>query len=435
VKRLVFLLVLACGKDKPADPAPAPAVAKGSGAGSAASTLKHSVQQIPPPDDLKAPPADATKLPDGLAYKKLVTNDAGTVPGKNDSVLLNYTGWKQSTGETFFTTRTHAQPMQLSLATTAPGFAEAVAQLKKGEKALAWIPPDLTGTTLAGHAIKRDTLVYELEVMDVTAAPAVPADVAAPPASAQTIAGVKVEIVKSGTGKDKPRAWDTVSFQSTGWDATGKMFDTTEMRNRAAVAPPYKQAPLLEHLMETMVAGERLRFWTDSEAMNLDGRPPPGLPKGAVCYEVEVVSIAKAASDPPPVPVDVAKPPDDATKTEKGTFYKILKAGPAGGTHPKATDAVRVHYTGWRTDGRMFDSSVVTGNPAQFSLGGVIVGWTDAFQQLVVGDKARLWIPAELAYKGAPGKPQGMLVFDVELLEIKAPAPKRPPQLPMPKKP
>ena len=111
--------------------------------------------------------------------------------------------------------------------------------------------------------------------------------------------------------------------------------------------------------------------------------------------------------------------PDSGT-TAKGVVYKVLASG-KGGAKPAATDVVRVNYTGWTTDGRMFDSSVIKGEPAEFSLGGVIVGWTDGIPVMSVGDKVRFWIPDELAYKGSPGKPQGMLVFDVELLEIKPP--------------
>jgi peptidylprolyl isomerase len=77
-----------------------------------------------------------------------------------------------------------------------------------------------------------------------------------------------------------------------------------------------------------------------------------------------------------------------------------------------------VNYTGWTTDGRMFDSSALTGSPAQFSLTGVIAGWTDAIPLMVVGERTRFWIPEELAYKGVASKPAGMLVFDIELVEI-----------------
>jgi peptidylprolyl isomerase len=79
---------------------------------------------------------------------------------------------------------------------------------------------------------------------------------------------------------------------------------------------------------------------------------------------------------------------------------------------------VTVHYTGWTTDGQMFDSSVTRGEPATFQLSQVIAGWTEGVQLMTEGEKARFWIPQELAYKGQPGAPAGTLVFDVELLKI-----------------
>ncbi|MCA9605445.1 MAG: FKBP-type peptidyl-prolyl cis-trans isomerase, partial [Myxococcales bacterium] len=75
-------------------------------------------------------------------------------------------------------------------------------------------------------------------------------------------------------------------------------------------------------------------------------------------------------------------------------------------------------YTGWTTDGRMFDSSRRRGEPATFGLNQVIPGWGEGVQLMVVGEQRRLWIPQELAYNGRPGMPAGMLVFDIELLAI-----------------
>src|SRR5262245_60850570 len=123
-----------------------------------------------------------------------------------------------------------------------------------------------------------------------------------------------------------------------------------------------------------------------------------------------------------PAPEDVASPPADAKKTEKGVSYKVLTPAPAPGDKPGPNDTVVVHYTGWTTDGKMFDSSVQRKHPARFSLSGVIPGWTDGLQVMTVGEKTRFWIPEDLAYKGKKGAPQGMLVFDVELQKvIKAP--------------
>ncbi len=126
-----------------------------------------------------------------------------------------------------------------------------------------------------------------------------------------------------------------------------------------------------------------------------------------------------AAPSTIPAPDDVAAPPADATKTASGLAYKVLQKG-TGTEHPTATSVVKVHYSGWTTDGKMFDSSVTRGEPAEFPLNRVIPGWTEGLQLMVAAEKARLWIPQELAYKGAPGQPAGMLVFDVELIEFRA---------------
>lgn len=116
-------------------------------------------------------------------------------------------------------------------------------------------------------------------------------------------------------------------------------------------------------------------------------------------------------------PPDVAAPPADAEVTASGLASRRLVAG-TGTRSPTATDEVRVHYTGWRTDGMRFDSSVTRGAPAEFPLNGVIRGWTEGLQLMVEGETRRFWIPAELAYAGVPNRPQGMLVFDVQLLAI-----------------
>jgi peptidylprolyl isomerase len=119
-----------------------------------------------------------------------------------------------------------------------------------------------------------------------------------------------------------------------------------------------------------------------------------------------------------PAPPDVGAPPADAAKTRSGLGSGVIKAG-TGTTHPGRTDLVTVHYTGWTTNGQMFDSSVTRGEPATFTLGQVITGWTEGVQLMVEGEKTRFWIPENLAYKGQARAPAGMLVFDVELIKIR----------------
>ena len=107
-----------------------------------------------------------------------------------------------------------------------------------------------------------------------------------------------------------------------------------------------------------------------------------------------------------PAPDDVAAPPADAEKTPSGLASKVLQPG-NGGDKPHKWDSVEVNYTGWTTDGKMFDSSVKRGRTAKFPLKGVIPGWTEGLQLMTVGEKRRFWIPTELAYNNAPGKPAG----------------------------
>ena len=117
------------------------------------------------------------------------------------------------------------------------------------------------------------------------------------------------------------------------------------------------------------------------------------------------------------MPEDVASVPATAEVTNSGLASRVLEAG-TGDRHPRARSLVTVHYSGWTTDGKMFDSSVARDQPSSFGLGQVIRGWTEGVQLMVEGETRRFWIPEKLAYKGQSGKPQGMLVFDVQLISI-----------------
>src|SRR5690606_11409430 len=112
-----------------------------------------------------------------------------------------------------------------------------------------------------------------------------------------------------------------------------------------------------------------------------------------------------ANADEPPktveAPADVAAPPADAEKTESGLASKVIEKG-TGKVHPTATDTVEVHYSGWTTDGEMFDSSVTRGESIAFPLNRVIKGWTEGVQLMVEGETRRFWIPADLAYGNNP---------------------------------
>lgn len=108
--------------------------------------------------------------------------------------------------------------------------------------------------------------------------------------------------------------------------------------------------------------------------------------------------------------------------TASGLQYEVLTEGT--GPMPKATDTVSVHYKGTLLDGKVFDSSYERGEPANFKVNGLIPGWVEALQLMKVGSKYKLYIPSELGY-GEDGMqeipPNATLIFEMELLEIKAP--------------
>lgn len=244
-----------------------------------------------------------------------------------------------------------------------------------------------------------------------------PADVAAPPADAQkTPSGLASKVLTPGTGADHPKEWDEVKVHYTGWTTDGKMFDSSVKRGQPASFPLNRVIKGWTEGVQLMVLGEKRRFWIPVE---LAYNNKPGRPAGMLVFDVELLEIKKGVEPPPPpvTPPDVAAPPKDAEKTKSGLFSKVLTPG-NGKDHPKASSRVKVHYSGWTTDGKMFDSSVMRGQPITFGLDQVIPGWTEGVQLMVPGEKRRLWIPQEMAYKGQPGAPAGMLVFDVELISI-----------------
>jgi peptidylprolyl isomerase len=220
--------------------------------------------------------------------------------------------------------------------------------------------------------------------------------------------GLATKVITPGTGTEHPTAADRVTVNYTGWTTDGRMFDSTVARGKpssfglAGVLPGWTEG------VQLMVVGEKRRMWVP-EKLAFNGAA--GRPQGTVVFDIELLEIMPGPRTPP----DVAAPPADAVKTKSGLFSKVIKPG-TGTDHPARTSTVTVHYSGWTTDGKMFDSSVARGQPTQFPLDRVIAGWTEGLQLMTQGEVRRLWVPENLAYGGEDGKPKGMLVFDVELI-------------------
>jgi peptidylprolyl isomerase len=246
-----------------------------------------------------------------------------------------------------------------------------------------------------------------------------PDDVAEAPKDAKkTKTGLLTKVLAKGTGKDKPKPEDKVKVHYTGWTKDGKMFDSSVARGQPTEFGVSQVIPGWTEALQLMVAGEKRRLWIPANLAYGDS-PRMGGPSGQLTFDVELLEIV-AAPKPIPAPADVAKPSAGSKKSDTGLAYKSLKKG-KGTTKPTATSRVTVHYTGWKKDGKMFDSSVQRGEPATFPLNGVIKGWTEGLQLMVEGEKMRFWIPADLAYgetPSRPGAPAGQLTFDVELISI-----------------
>lgn len=241
-----------------------------------------------------------------------------------------------------------------------------------------------------------------------------PPDVAAPPADAETTAsGLASKLLQAGSGTIHPELTDSVKVHYTGWTVDGKMFDSSVARNRPIVFPLNAVIAGWSEGVRLMVKGEKRRLWIPAK---LAYEGVADRPQGMLVFDVELLEILRV----PPTPPDVAAPPADAQKSPSGLAWKVLAPG-TGSRSPRTQSIVRVHYTGWTTDGKRFDSSLAKGTPAVFKLTEVIAGWTEGLQLMTEGESRRFWIPKSLAYRGEAGKPEGMLVFDVELVEITKP--------------
>jgi FKBP-type peptidyl-prolyl cis-trans isomerase len=293
----------------------------------------------------------------------------------------------------------------------APGWRELLLDMGVGERRMVWMPSQLATSYSAGG---QEILVMVVDLIGIKPAPKTPEHLHAPPSDATaTASGRAYQVLQPGTGSETPALWDKVSLHYHIWTEDGLMLRTTSARQSPEVTQLYYSPKAWAEAVQTLVVGQTSRFWIPQAAREPLKAEDPG---GMQVADIELVSLERQPA-PPDVPGDVARPPDNAQKTDKGVFYVVLTEG-TGTVHPTVDSQVKVHYTGWTTDGTMFDSSVVRGKPTIFPLQAVIPGWTDVLQVMVAGQKIRAWIPEKLAYEGKPNRPQGMLVFEIELLAV-----------------
>jgi FKBP-type peptidyl-prolyl cis-trans isomerase len=242
-----------------------------------------------------------------------------------------------------------------------------------------------------------------------TTPPVPPADLTNPPKDAvRGEDGLITRVLREGAGTERLDVDGVARVRYTVWKSDGTLVQDIP-EPRSIVIDLAKMLPGWRTAAQMMAVGEVRRAWI-----------PEGLGGGKIAagevfvIDTELIEVIQR----PETPADVAAPPAEATTTGSGLAWKALRDG-HGIVRPNRRSTVVVHYTGWTTDGRMFDSSVLRGEPATFPLSDVIRGWSEGLQLMTAGGRTRFWIPARLAYGNDRSKPQGMLVFDVELIEVK----------------
>ncbi len=251
-----------------------------------------------------------------------------------------------------------------------------------------------------------------------------PPDVAAPPADAKiNDSGMAAKVLKPGSGVDHPVDNDCVRVRFTAWKRDGRLFSTSTSSDNSEVLCLNDAILGVAEALKEMVVGEQRRVWIPSDLTfreahhhapkKAEDKDPL---KGDLTFDMELLSIMKA----PPTPAELGEPPADAVKTPSGLAYKVLKSG-SGTKHPSMTSTVLLHFSGWKKNGKLFESTVMGGHPALVSLALAMPGWREGLPLMVVGEKARFWIPADLAYGEKPAdrfNPAGELVYDIELLAV-----------------
>jgi FKBP-type peptidyl-prolyl cis-trans isomerase len=239
-----------------------------------------------------------------------------------------------------------------------------------------------------------------------------------PPDAIRGPRGLASKVLAAGDDSKHPDLHDRIVVRYTGWTAAGRAFASAN--EAPATFPMLELIPGWIEALSSMARGEKRRIWVPAALAYGDSSADPAKPSGDLVFDIELLGILPG-SDAPLVPPDLSPVPSDAKRTRSGLAYRILEHG-TGARRPQAESTVEVRYTGWRTDGHVYNSTADRSGPALLALASTQPGWRESVRLMVVGDKGRFWIPDRLlgagpAVSGRAG--DGMLVFDIELLAIR----------------
>lgn len=268
-------------------------------------------------------------------------------------------------------------------------------------------PAHRTLWILAAFAVLLPTVIGTAAAADGPAA----SEFKNPPADAERHASGLVSLkLKEGTGDRRPDLNDMAKVHFTGWTPEGEVFRTT-LGDKPASFPLDKVFPGWSEGIRLMVKGEKRRLWVPD---HLGPQNPGSGPKGAAVFDVELLDIL----DLPDAPKYLTEPDPKAERLTTGTATLQLKPG-KGGDKPGPSGRVLLHYTLWNQKGKTMDSTFSRGRPTGFMLDRVLPAFSEAIQQMTVGEARHIWVPG-FAHQGdwPNGPKKGMMIFEVELLQI-----------------
>lgn len=380
-------------------------------------------QDTPPPaaQDPEIPAdKEVVTLPSGLAYSLLAPGAEGAeTPKMGDLVKVHYTGWTTD-GKVFDSSRKPrrpgfpVEPFTTALGDVVEGWNEGLQHCPVGGRIKLTIPPALGyGEKGQGPIPGNATLIFDIELLAIEkrALPHVPW----PTDDSQiqrSESGLAWHVIEPGDGKPVGSKVAICEFTLRNLGGGYVAGSPSTQVGPLTIGTPQPRFRFLTEAAQHLSLGSRVLFQVPPDLAFGQQAVSPSLPGNSVSlWQIQVVQIA---------PEFVLPPDDELTSTATGLKYKVLRAGT--GERPTAADAVKAHYTGWLPDGKKFDSSWDRGQPTEFTLRGVVAGWTEGLQLVQEGGSILLVIPPSLGY-GAGGKGSvpgnATMVFIVDLVEVK----------------
>lgn len=347
---------------------------------------------------------DMKKTASGLEWGYLKKGKGGKKPTEADQVEVHYTGWLTD-GTKFDSSRDRGKTTKFGVTQVIKGWTEGLQLMSVGDRCKFVIPSDIAygDAGRPGSIPPKATLVFDVELINVISMPKLrPAN-----PDKQTVLGngIKYETIQPGKGAAIAEG-SGIALRYAIWGKGGQLLDCTERSGQKFGGTLESMRwPFIKDIVKHLKVGGIVR-----------ADVPNALVQQAqtdTVWELELVKVTEMPKFRKP---DAAK----VVTTQSGLQYEVIDAGK--GESPAASNTVKAHYTGWLTDGKMFDSSHARGEPSEFPLNRVIPGWTEGLQLMKPGAKFLFQIPPELGY-GARGSgtipANSTLIFYVELVSFK----------------